>query len=97
MCPLWRSDICLHRTHAQIENPTDDPRDFHMTDPANWEDGPIPADMDAFLSALYCPPYIMFPRQTCRSRAGWSSFNSRRTQLSSAYCYIFILPHRSPN
>ncbi|PIL31475.1 hypothetical protein GSI_06177 [Ganoderma sinense ZZ0214-1] len=32
----------------RIENPTDDPRDFQMTDPAHWEDGPIPADMDAF-------------------------------------------------
>ncbi|KAI1794051.1 hypothetical protein LXA43DRAFT_189892 [Ganoderma leucocontextum] len=36
----------------RIENPTDDPRDFQMTDPAHWEDGPLPAEMDVFFTGL---------------------------------------------
>ncbi|KAI0361065.1 hypothetical protein OH77DRAFT_1585238 [Trametes cingulata] len=36
----------------RIENPADDPREFQLADGGHWDDGPLPADMDVFLTGL---------------------------------------------
>ncbi|KAI0363637.1 hypothetical protein BV20DRAFT_975484 [Pilatotrama ljubarskyi] len=36
----------------RIENPADDPREFQFADGGHLDDGPLPADMDVFLTGL---------------------------------------------
>ncbi|OSD06197.1 hypothetical protein PYCCODRAFT_1405126 [Trametes coccinea BRFM310] len=36
----------------RIENPADDPRVFQLADAGHWDDGPLPAGMEAFFSGL---------------------------------------------
>ncbi|TFK95009.1 hypothetical protein K466DRAFT_641844 [Polyporus arcularius HHB13444] len=36
----------------KIENPTDDPREFQLAEGGQWDDGPLPGEMDTFLAGL---------------------------------------------
>ncbi|KAI0718936.1 hypothetical protein C8T65DRAFT_706595 [Cerioporus squamosus] len=36
----------------KIENPADDPREFQLAEGGQWDDGPLPGEMDTFLAGL---------------------------------------------